>query len=142
MKGVAHLFSGSIETDKTEYPAAPVGIEPVRENSLIRSAKLPRARQHAAAVDPDWKPKCLTVFERNGLGGELGAAIERDRRAGKESGADPFFRNPRWQLFRVVQMEGVAIDFEGKRSECGDRINPAAAEQHESSLMRFAVFED
>src|SRR5260370_40585088 len=119
-----------------------MSVDPVRENPLVRSAKLPCSRQHPAAVDPDRKPKRLAVFECNGFGRELRAAVERDGRPGKEGGADSLFRNSRRQLLRVVQTKRVAINSEGKRRERGNRINPAAAEQNESSSMRSAVFED
>src|SRR5437762_207943 len=59
-------------------------VGPVGEDALVGAAELAGAGQHATAVDEHRKAERLAVFQRHGLGGELGRAIERDRRQGGE----------------------------------------------------------
>ena len=75
MQAVAHLMAAAVKADVFQRPAAQVRIEPERKDALIRFAKLPRARQHAAAVDPDGKIKSFAVFQRHGFARQFAGAV-------------------------------------------------------------------
>jgi hypothetical protein len=51
-------------------------VNPESEDSLVRLTELTSAGEDAAAVDPDREVESVAVFEREGLGGELGRTIE------------------------------------------------------------------
>jgi len=76
MQAVAHLVAAAGEADVFQRPPAQMGIDPKRKNSLIRFAKLARAREHAAAIDPDGKMKRLRVFERDDFARELAGTVK------------------------------------------------------------------
>ena len=59
-------------------------LDPVREDALIGAAELPGAGQHAAAIDPTGKSKSSPYSSASCFAGQLGGAVERDRRGGRE----------------------------------------------------------
>ena len=119
MKYIPHLFAGAIEADVTKRAAAQVGIDPVRKNPLIGRSELAGARQHAAAIDPDRKVERFAIFQRDGLAGQLGAAVKRDGRAGGELDADAIRRNTRRKRRGVIQLKGVSIHAQRERAKAG-----------------------
>jgi hypothetical protein len=62
MKSIASLVPSPIEPDVTQRPTSQVGIQPVREDPLIRRAELSGTCQNPTPVDPDWKVKYCAVF--------------------------------------------------------------------------------
>ena len=61
----------------------------IREDPLLGRAELSRAGQHAAAIDPHGKAERRAVLERHDLGGELGGAVQRDRRRDGKASVRP-----------------------------------------------------
>ncbi len=59
MQAVAHLMAVAVEADVFQRTPAQMRIDPERKNSLVGFAELARAREHAAAIDPDGKMERL-----------------------------------------------------------------------------------
>ena len=93
MKDIAGLFAGPIETNEPQRAAARVGVNPIGEDTLVRRSELPRPGQHTAAVDPNRKVEGGPIFQRQGFGSQLGAAIERNGSARGKVHADAAARN-------------------------------------------------
>ncbi len=79
VQAVAHLVAVAAEAEILEWTPPQPAVDPVGEDALVGAAELPRAREHAAAVDEHREAEHPAVFERQRLGGELGRAVERDR---------------------------------------------------------------
>src|ERR1041385_3818613 len=82
MKHIARLIAVSAEPDVFQRTLPQPRVDPETHNALIRAAELSRAGQHAAAIDPNRKPKRRRVFEREDFRGDLARAVKRDRRRG------------------------------------------------------------
>ena len=81
-------------------------VDPVGEDALVGPAELSGAGEHAAAVDPDGEAEGVAVLERELLARELGRAVERDGRRGRELSATPVGGHARRQRARRVGLEG------------------------------------
>ena len=112
-------------------------MDPVREDSLVGAAELSRAGQHAAAIDPHRKTERAAVLERQLLGGQLGRAVERQRRLGRETS------RPR----RVADSPATGTDpaaaetrrptaSTGRPARAVNRIDAARAQQDEPGPVR------
>jgi len=108
VQGVPNLFALPAETDVAQWLPAQMGVDPVREDALVGRAELAGAGQDSAAVDPNREAEGCAPLQRQGLGGQLGAAIEGDRRAGGEVAANASGGDPARKGLRYVQLEGVA----------------------------------
>src|SRR5439155_5200342 len=84
MQYVAHLAALAAEADVTQRPPVEMASRPQHEEALIYLAHLPRAGDHATAVDDRAQAEGGIVFLDQQLGSELGRAVERARRAGRE----------------------------------------------------------
>src|SRR5688572_1278567 len=98
-------MASAAEPEVFERSATQPRVYPEAENSLFRVSELSGAGHDAAAINPHRKSERMTVLERKELGGELGAAVERDWRLGGERLADPAFGNSGWQC--AVERESV-----------------------------------
>src|SRR5579859_5776080 len=79
---ITRLMAVTAETNVFERATAQAGINPETDDALIGSSELSRARQQAAAVDPNRQAKCLTIFERKKFRSQFAGAIEGKRRHG------------------------------------------------------------
>ena len=93
MKYIPGLFARAVEADKPQRAAARMSVDPVGEHTLIRRTELPRPRQYAAAVDPNWKIERGAIFERQRLRRKLGAAVQRNGRARRKIHSDALAGN-------------------------------------------------
>ena len=98
----------------------------------------PGAGQHAAAVDPHRKAEGLAVFERHASRGQLGAAVERNRRARWRTSTPcrraetPARQGPRRRPARTRRPPGRS----GSAAKRRDGIDAAAAEQQQPGAVR------
>jgi len=141
VKCIPRLMPGAIESDVAKRPAPQMRVYPIREDALVRRAELPGAGEHPAASDPHREIERLAIFERHDLRRQLGRAVERNRRGGGELLPDPVLRQSARQWRRRVDGKGPVVHPQGDGGQRGNRVNAAAAEQHEAGLVLPAVFE-
>src|ERR1035441_10327433 len=122
MKSVSHLPAGSIKADVTQAPPPKMGVDPIGKNALIGAAELAGARQHAAPGDPDGEAKRFSVLESHALGGEFGAAVQRDGGLGGEIHADALGGQAWGKRTRWVQLDGVSGNPERQRCQRRDGV--------------------
>ena len=70
-----------------------------------------------------------------GLRSQLGAAVERNRRRGGESGTNAARGNARGQRRGASRLEGIAAWLERQGGKRGDRVDAAAAQQDEAGFV-------
>src|SRR5205823_13234766 len=109
VKAIPQLMSRAIEADVFKRRAPQIGIDPVRENSLVGAAELPSPGQDAAAIDPDRELECLAVFQSHAFRCEFRASVKRNGwRAGKIFG-DPLRTGAGRKQTGMVRFERVGI---------------------------------
>src|SRR4030088_1304389 len=64
MQTIAQLIAASFKSDVFERPPLRPRMDPEAEDPLVGAAELAGAGHHSAAVDPHWKIKRLSIFER------------------------------------------------------------------------------
>src|ERR1700722_20571864 len=107
MKTIPHLQSAPAKTDIFERFFMTIRMNPVREYSLVRLAKLTRSRQNSATVDVRRKIKCCHVFQDQNLRGQLGCAVKRQRRLGRKFLGYAVFRQTRLPYFVKLRRESA-----------------------------------
>ena len=127
MQAVADLESRAAEADVFQRTPGAPGVDPKGENALVGLAKLPRAGEDAAAIDPNGEAVGVAVFQREPLGAELRAAVETDWRRCGELLGDSVARPARtgcggWQL------KASRSFFHRQAGERGDRIHATCRE--------------
>ena len=65
------------------------GVDPIGQYPLVGPTELPRPGQHAAAIDPHRETERLAILQRQRLAGQLGCAVEGNRRGGGERFVEP-----------------------------------------------------
>ena len=141
MEGIPHLATGALEAEGSAAGAYAGARSPNRRRFPIRRPELPRAGQHAAAVYPHREAEGLTVFESDRFRGQLGAAVQRNRRRGGECFANASQGNARRQRRGAIQLKSAAANLERQRAKRRNRIHAAAAQQDEAGFVPLRVFE-
>src|SRR5262249_8935104 len=126
---VAHLMAVATEADVRERPATAPGVDPEREDPLVRPPELPGAGEDAAAIDPDREPERLAVLEREDLGRALRAAVERQRRLDAEGFAHARVAQSSREVLVASEPKRGAARLDSHVGERRDRVNAARAEQ-------------
>ena len=127
MEAVAHLMAATIEADVVEMTTAQVAVDPVSEDSLIGTAKLPGSGEHAATVYEDGKFEGLAVVERESFAGQLSRTVERHGRSGRErlgDTGDSQAGDGRKTKGAGRRAKSVVVDFDGKSGQERDTIAP------------------
>ena len=84
MKAIPGLMPGAVEPDILQRRAPEIGIDPKGKDPLVGPAKLARAGEDAASIDPDGEFECLAVFQRKAFRGQLRASVKGEgRRCGE-----------------------------------------------------------
>ena len=86
---VAHLLARAAVADVAQRAARVVREQPVREDALVDLAHLPRAGDHAAAIDHGPDAERVGVLANEQLGREFRRSVERPRALERERLADP-----------------------------------------------------
>jgi hypothetical protein len=94
MQAIAHRMPAAIEADVFQRTTAQMRVEPGWENSLTCLAEMPRARDHAAAVDSDRKIKRLCIFQRDGFARKFAGSMKFNWRHGENVSLTPSAVNP------------------------------------------------
>src|SRR4051812_192519 len=142
MEAIAHLMTLAAEADVFERALPQPAIDPIAEDTLIGPAKLTGACEHAAAVDEDGKVECFAVFERHRLGGELGRAVERNRRERGERFSNACRADSVRKVGCVTRTKRAVGNFNWQRGQWCNRIHATRAQQDEAGAMLFAEFEE
>ena len=84
MKTIPGLMPGPVESDILQRRASQIGVDPKGKDPLVGPAKLARAGEHAAPIDPDREFERFAIFQREAFRGQLRASVEGEgRRRGK-----------------------------------------------------------
>ena len=140
MQAVADLMTLTAESEVFQRTAPQPGVDPEGEDPLVGPPKLAGASENAAAIDENRETERFAVFEGERLGGELGRAVEGKRSSGGKTLLQATGGNARRERLARIRHERMLSDHHGQRSQRGDRVDAAGAEQDEAGPAQLAVF--
>src|SRR5207245_7317947 len=129
------LVAGPVESEVANGSAPQMRVDPKGENALGRRAELSCAGEHATTCDPYREIECSAVFEGHDFRGQLGGAVEGNRRSGGKVHSDAVHAQPAGQRCAWVNGKGSVVHAQRNEGKSGNRVNAAAAKQQKPGLV-------
>src|SRR4051812_10207446 len=105
-------------------------------------SKLPGARKDATAIDPDREIEGVAVFQGHDFRRDFRGAVERNRRGRGKIFGDSILAHALGQRNGEIRGERALLDDDRNLGERLHGVDPARAQESESSLMLLCQLEE